>query len=208
MTLVKAGKIQNILPGVNIPKNDMIIRGFPFGYEIESPMTSSFDRDKIKIALAHQYVWIPGYSYPNAPEEKKFGKRIAGVQNGKWMGYDIVVYGDNHKGFVHLIENTIIFNCGTLMRRKSDEINYKPQIGLLAEDRNVYIHYLDTSKDKYLDNVEEIESELDELDLSAFMQELEKVSQTALDFKEAIQQVLNVKRISKGAKQVILEAME
>ena len=101
----------------------------------------------------------------------------------------------------------IIFNCGTLMRRKSDEIDYKPQVGLLLKSGEVIPHYLDISQDKYLETIEEGETK-SELDMTSFMEELEKLGNTALDFKEAMKQFFHTGKTSDEAKQIILKAME
>jgi len=202
-TLVKAGKIQDIKELTPIELSNFIICGFPFGSEI-CPL--NYTTDKLKIAIVHDYVWIPGHSYPDAPEGKKFGKRIAGIQSGKYFGYDVIVYGDNHKGFIHQIEDTTIFNCGTLMRRKSDEIDYRPQVGLLLESGEVIPHYLDISKDKYLDTMDTVEKP--DLDIADFISGLEKLGKTALDFRDAMKQFLDRGETSVEAKEIILNAME
>lgn len=204
LTLVKAGKIQNILPGCCVVKNDMVIQGFPFGYKITPCLRE--DKLKLHIAAVHDYVWIPGCSYPEAPKEKQI--KSTKLRNGKLMGYDVIIFGDNHKGFLTKVGKTTIFNCGTLMRRKSDEIDYKPQVGLLLESGKVIPHYLDISKDKYLETIEEEEVN-PELDMKSFMEELEKLDETAFDFAERMKQFLQrTKKISDQAKEIILNAME
>ena len=205
LTLVKADKIQNILPDCRVVKDNMVIQGFPFGYGITP--CSQKDKERLDIAVVHDYVWIPKYSYPDAPREKQLGVFTCTKKDERWKSYDVVVYGDNHKGFQIQFGKTTIFNCGTLMRRKSDEIDYKPQVGLLLKSGEVVPHYLDISQDKYLETMEgeEIESELD---IADFIKELEKLGTTALDFKDAINQFLHRGKTSDEAKQIIINAME
>jgi DNA repair exonuclease SbcCD nuclease subunit len=206
-TLVQAEKIQNVLPGalINISSSQITIYGFPFGHKLKLNKNES---KFIQIAMIHEYCWIKGHSYPGAPEENKFGKRKAGIdKNNKWLGYDIVIYGDNHKGFYTQIGETEIFNCGTLMRRKSDEINYKPQVGLIYSDGSVEPYYLDTSLDKYLD-VSETKDTNTELDISSFIEELSKLGEAAFDFSAAIKQYFAKHKTNKNVKNVILKAME
>jgi len=207
-TLLKSGKIIEITSGL-LPlfddDNRILVSGFPPGYSIES---CSYKGEEICIAVVHDYIWIPGHSYPNAPDEKGLRKLHRNPKGGKFYGYDIVVYGDNHKGFMTHAGRTTIFNCGTLMRRKSDEIDYKPQVGLLLESGEVVPHYLDISKDKYLETIEEEEVN-PELDMKSFIEELEKLDETAFDFAERMKQFLQqTKKISTQAKQIILNAME
>ena len=207
-TLVEAGKIANISPRDIImagPRLDL--SGFPPGYEIEL-LAKASEKDRISIAVIHDYVWIEGHSYPKAPDDKLIqGRKLHNkIYKGKYFGYDVVVYGDNHKGFVRRIGETAIFNCGTLMRRKSDEIDYKPQVGLLMSDGSVVPHYLDISQDKYITEAEErVKSTLD---MGGFFDELEKLGNTALNFKQAMEQFLHSGKTSPEAKQIILKAME
>lgn len=215
-TLVKAGKIKNLKPmGVTTVKlmngKRLVLCAYPPGYEIESIISGSQDdKDEgdIWIAVVHDYVWIPGHSYPKTPDEKRLKYY---PKHKKYFGYDVIVYGDNHKGFSTTMGRTPIFNCGTLMRRKSDEIDYKPQVGLLLESGKVVPHYLDTSEDKHLDAAEmggKKERERPDLDMAEFMDELGKLGKSALDFKDAMKQFLHSGKTSPEAEQIILKAME
>ena len=211
-TLVEAGKIKNILPNdIKIINNYLAVYGFPPGYKIErSKQNHNFDEDGFVIAVVHDYVWIKGSSYPDAPKDKSLQDRNNThnkIYDGKLYGYDVIVYGDNHKGFSKRIGETIIFNCGTLMRRKSDEIDYKPQVGLLLSNGEVVPHYLDISQDKYIEKAADTEVN-DSLDMSEFFNELEKLGNSALDFKEAMKQFLHSGKTLTEVKQIILDAME
>lgn len=196
LTLVYADKIQNVLPDCNVEVNNILVRGFPYGYEVTQCPKKR--KGMIHLALIHDYLWMHDKSYPNAPKENQ-------LRTGHWKGYDVQVYGDNHKGFLKRTKPVRFFNCGTLMRRKSDEINYKPQVGLLLEDGSVEPHYLDTSQDKYIDIPEATEE--GEFDMKAFIKELEELGDTALDFVDAMKQYIRTKKISPEAKTIILEAM-
>ena len=209
LTLVKADKIRNILPGVDIRKHDtnetfIVAQGFPFGYGIEPCCNEG---PCFKIAIVHDYVWSGKHKYPNAPVEKRVMNSNNKMINGKLYGNDVIVYGDNHKGFLTKVGKTTVFNCGTLMRRKSDEVDYRPQIGLLVESGEVIPHFLGTSKDKHLDEVQSARI-IEDLDLTDFMNELEKLGKTALDFKEAVKEFLVKGETSSKVKQIILKAME
>lgn len=211
-TLVKAGKICDMKPdGVTRIGEHLVLCAYPPGYGICPVNRCEDDRDKgdIWIAVVHDYVWIQGHSYPKAPQEKELKKdyKYNDALCGNHLGYNVIVYGDNHKGFGYSIGATQIFNCGTLTRRKSDEIDYKPQVGLLLENGNVAQYYLDTSEDKYLDTIEPAEEKPD-LDMSDFFDELEKLGKTALDFRDAMKQFLHNGKTSLQAKQIILKAME
>ena len=203
--LVNSNIIKEIKELSPIEFSNFIICGFPFDSEI---VQLNYTTKKLKIAIIHEYIWTGNHHYPNAPDEAKLTGDKTQYIDRKWFGYDVIVYGDNHKGFMVGMGKTTVFNCGTLMRRKSDEINYKPQVGLLLESGKVVPHYLDISEDKYIESDEiPVETE-EELDMSSFMQELERLGKTALDFMDAMKQFLHAGKTSDEAKQIILDAME
>ena len=197
-TLVEAGKI--------IHKERVIIKGmeikfFPFGKKIKSTLLKS--ASALHIAVSHEYKWIQGCSYSKASKENKIEYRKASRSND--LGYDIIIYGDNHIGFLTKQGKTQIFNCGSLMRIKSDQVNYKPQIGLLLECGKVVSHYLDISKDKYLElentNIKET------LDMKSLIQELEKLDSVDMDFSEVMVHYLKRNKIKKAICNIIIGAM-
>jgi len=214
-TLVIADVIKNMNALVDAqiwiggnPDENYIMSGFPYECKIvKVPKESS--KDLFEIAIVHDYIWKGFYCYPNAPKEKHIPKRNnKHMINDKYYGYDVIVYGDNHKGFTHKIGKTTIFNCGTLMRRKSDEVDYKPQVGLLYSDGSVEPHYLDISKDKHLTADEVKEAKLEEVDMEIFAEELRKLGSSALDFSESMKQFWTKNKTPKKVKDLILEAME
>jgi len=205
-TLINTGKIKNLTN--QFQTGDLILYGFPYGFKVEQKDDiGGYGKEFIHIAVVHEYRWIPGHSYPNAPTERKIHKRMSGVKGKKWLGYDAAVFGDNHIGFSTSVGNTQVFNCGAFMRRKSDEIDYKPQIGLLLESGKVEPYFLDTSKDKYLE-IQDDTNTKDALDMKSFIEELEKLGDTSLDFQEALKEYLEKNRIRKEVKEILLKSME
>jgi len=195
-TLVKAKKIR-ILKGTDIV-GGIEIRSFDWEEKIISNKQIS---GYFILGVAHQYVWIPEASYPDAPLEKKLDKG-----NTSLKGYDIFLFGDNHKGFTTHIRDTVIFNPGTLMRRKSDEIDYRPQVGLLTGSGSVINYYLSISKDKYLD-VQNITTNISNFDMASFFRELEKLGDSSLDFTDMVKQYLETHSLEKGIRTIILKAI-
>jgi DNA repair exonuclease SbcCD nuclease subunit len=209
-TLVEAGKINILRDTSSLGKNNIIrddipiiVYAVPFGGDFEP--ASKSEKNRLNVVIVHDYAWINGCSYPNAPREKQLGRKTASFRNKKWFGYDVVVYGDNHKGFLTQIGETQIFNCGTLMRRKSDEIDYIPQVGLLLDTGVVIPYFLDISKDEYIAEAKErVEPSLE---MGDFFDELEKLGKTALDFKESMEEFFRGGGMSAEANQIILDAM-
>jgi DNA repair exonuclease SbcCD nuclease subunit len=212
-TLHHMGVIKALLDGVGTQiATGVRVWTFPFGRRIRSPI-HGVDKRELNIALIHDYVWTEGHKFPKAPKGKNIS-RIAAKHNmcgNKLFGYDVIVYGDNHKGFLKKIGKTTVFNCGTLMRRKSDEIDYRPQVGLLYGDGSVERHYLDVSADRYIP-VEEarvIENKREqELDMTRLSKELRTMSITALDFVVVMEQIWEAEKVSNGVRRIIQKAME
>ena len=205
-TLVIAGKIQNILPfGYDVFRT-LNISAFPFGV----PITSCKKSKRINIALVHQYVCTYKSDYPGAPEKSHIKYICANTKliENKLYGYDVIIYGDNHKGFTSHVGDTVIWNCGTLMRRKSDEINYKPRVGLLFSNGVVEPYYLDQSQDKYL-SAEQSKKLIEQsaIDFKKFAKELSELSDSELDFQEAWKFYVLKNNVSKEIDNIVWDAM-
>lgn len=200
-TLCDNGIIKEIKYGIPFECSDFIAYGFPWEKDIEPLLDNT--NPKIKIAIAHQYVWITNYGYKMAAPELKL------TNSKRFNGYDVLIFGDNHMGFTTTTNKgkIAVFNCGSLMRRASDEINYQPQIGLLTKDGNVISHLLDTSEDKYIPSTDESEI-IEDIDLTAVIKGLEKLGKTALDFSEAMKEFNRQGTLSKEAWKILLKAME
>jgi DNA repair exonuclease SbcCD nuclease subunit len=176
------------------------IEAFPWGHPLTPPRYKG--KDRLKVALIHRYVWTMGKAYPGAPKEDNVLS-----QTKSYKGWDVVVYGDNHKGFLSKKGKTTIFNCGALQRRKSDEIGYRPQVGILFRDGTVKPHRLDISEDVIEETARVREAEED-MELTEFLVELNKLQDTELDFEEAMKRVLQEKKPGGLVREMILEAME
>ena len=198
-TLVKAGKIKNIKTDWRYDaQTGFAFRGFPFGSKLK-PCT--IEDSPLKIALIHEYRWIKGSSYPGAPVVDKLSEAISK------HGYDVIVYGDNHKGFIYTAGDTIVFNCGSLMRRHSDEIDYRPQVGLLLESGKVVPHFLDISADKYIEGVDD-SAPVEEMDMSEFIEELKKLGETGLEFVQRVERFFKKNKTKKVVQKIIRKGME
>jgi DNA repair exonuclease SbcCD nuclease subunit len=176
------------------------VQSFPWGFPIK-PFPSQSDKN-MSVALVHSYIWVEGKSYPGAPKEARMSSKRKDLE-----GYDVAVFGDNHKGFLTHCGATTVFNCGGLMRRKSDEIEYTPQVGLLHQSGKVTIHELDTSQD-IITKTTEKEPTDEDMELQEFLERLTGLENSCLDFREAVKQALDQKKLSKAVTKIILEAMD
>lgn len=211
-TLALAGKIGVICPDLIVePTREddssygtgLQLHGFPWGFPI-TPLDKRDTNDLMfDLAVKHAYIYTdktPGYL--GAPIEQHYRCYAKELK-----GYDAAVFGDNHKPFSVTTEHGCrIFNCGGFMRRKMDEIDHKPSVGLLHPDKTITRHYLDVSDDKFLDPkqmVKGISSEnMDEL-----MAELGKLTDTAINFFDALRQALDKDDVKTSVKTIIRSIM-
>ncbi len=201
-TLVEAGKLIDLKPGEPISVNNLRLHGFPFDSAVKS-----FDNPHnlaLEVAVIHAYCWYDRKKYPDAPETHHASKWTK-----KLKGYDIAVFGDNHIPFeIGSDSQCTIFNCGSLQRRRSDERDYRPSVGLLHDNGRVERHYLDVSADKFTDAVSYNNSEESNGDIEGFVAELAELGDKVLDFPAAIDLAMEKRKTSKEQRAIVLTAME
>lgn len=207
-TLVKAGKIVNLEPGKPVGVGTMQLWGFPCGTPVETcPPTAHLGID---VAVVHKYIWSKDTGYPGAPQDGYFMK----VQK-QLKGFDVAVFGDNHKSFQTggkkdpEYDFPMIFNCGGFMRRKSDEREYQPTVGLLRSDGTITRCELDVSEDKFLDEGDIPQSLRDNgIGMETFIEELSALGDAAIDFSQAIHRLLEREKVSPAVKKIVLASLD
>ena len=178
----------------------LAVWGWSWGFDVE-PLEESTS-SVLDVAVIHSYCWTTDRHYPNAPDEK----RVTAYKD-RLKGYDVAVFGDNHKGFTAKSGDCTVFNCGRLMNRRMDERNGKPQVGLLHDDGTITSHYLDTSKDKYIDPSRVLETKT-ETDVGEFMDELRELEVDSTDFRECVLRYLDDHHVEDGVREKVLVALE
>lgn len=205
-TLVEAGKIVNLEPGKPLGVGTMQLWGFPWGTPVEPcPETAYLGLD---VAVIHSYLWTEKSrsGYPGAPKEKRLV-----VYAKKLKGYDAAVFGDNHKGFQSFVPSLgcRVLNCGGYMRRKSDERDYQPTVGLLRSDGTITRYKLDVSEDKFLDSGDIPQSLRDNnIGFDTFLEELSAFGDAAINFNEAVHRLLEREKVSPVVKRIVLASLE
>lgn len=208
-TLVEAGAITNLTPATgkmtlaNKPKR-LLVYGFPWGFPVR-PIPESFRRTgELQIALVHAYLWNdPDDAYPNAPES---GMLIHCV---KWFqGYDVVVSGDNHQHWACSTDKLNVWNCGSLMRRRSDQRDHQPRVGIVYSNGSVRPHFLDVSKDEFRDVPDDVTPENAGLDTEELIRQLRSLGDSALNFKEAVLAYCRANPVAAEARRLALSFLE
>ena len=183
-------------------RSPLRLHGFPWGVK---PRSLKQPHDlMLEVAVVHRMIWTRKTGYPNAPEDHRlnaYAKRL--------KGYDVAVFGDNHKSFCSKLGDTLVWNCGSLFRRTVDQIGFRPSVGLLHSDGTITRHYLDCSEDRFVEADELKDLEAAGLgDLSEFVDELNALGGAVVDFREALHRYLDTKRVPEAVRRVILQALE
>lgn len=190
-TLVEADKIRHLDFYKEVRyENEMQICGFSCGQEIRPPLGNI----GIWIAVIHDYIWwTPKDAYKGAPREKQLRFQLERLK-----GYDVALFGDNHSAICYNADkeepkgNSTVFNAGTFMRRRSDERSHEPHVGILYSDGSIKRKYLDTSKDKWREEVYIIEENLAELQPNEVAETLRSLSDVGSNFSEAIRRAASL----------------
>lgn len=202
-TLVEAGKIVDLKPGEPLSIGPLRLWGFPWGTPVV-PCDKPHDV-ALEVAVIHAYVWVRNCGYFGAPEEKL----VSGYKKSL-RGYNVAVFGDNHQGFrVNPTIGQEILNCGGFMRRKSDERDYRPRVGLLHLNGHITRHFLDVSKDKFLGE-DEVPRLLGNngIESAALIEELSALGDAAIDFADTVRGLLERKTVPPAVKRIVLAALE
>lgn len=151
------------------------------------------------IAVVHKYIWqSKKNSYPGAPTDAHIDVICKQLE-----GFDLAVFGDNHKGFLVTDTKPQILNCGGFMRRKADEIDYRPAVGLLHKSGKVEQHFLPLDNE-VIEAVEE-PNKIGEADFSEFMDRLTSLGADPLDFVELLEQA--ARKEEKNVEEVLTETI-
>ncbi|MCK9570181.1 metallophosphoesterase [Candidatus Pacearchaeota archaeon] len=203
-TLVKAGTIKPLGKSeslLQLPPRNIRMNGFPWGVELEHPNGTDVS---IHVAVVHSFLWIKDRCYIGAPIEQNLTQ-----YQDRLRGYDVAVFGDNHQSFLAKCNNTIVFNCGCLIPRKSNERFAKPSVGVLYADGSVKQQFLDTSEDKWIEESHSVVMAMeDQQEMIKFVEGLRSVNSEWVDFKSAVIRYLEDHSVVPGVKKLILKVME
>lgn len=201
-TLVAAGKVTQLGPEPTFT-SELALYGTPFGGPVPPVDRARNGPFCLHVLLTHEYLWVPGRTYEGAPRECRLAKVAR-----KFRDFDVVVVGDNHLGFSRVLKNdTRVMNCGTLMRRKSSEAHYRPTVGMIHATGDTSLHRLDCSRDRLTELVpDEPEQNYDEVD--EFVDQLGRLEVDSIDYRDNITKALRSKRVRRGVRDAVLEAMD
>lgn len=201
-TLTLAGKYKVLFEtNTCIPINSISsCIGFPFGVPVDV-IRRSKQKEELAIGMVHEYTWIKGKSFPDAPAEGNAATKP------DWQGYDIMITGDNHIPFLIRCGKCLIYNPGSLMRRNSDQLNHEPEVGLIWSTGEIQQIKLNISEDVF-DQTAADEVTPENPKLKEFLDGLLSLQDVTLDFVTTVLQTIKKRRPSKMVQEMLLKAME
>lgn len=184
MTLIQAGKVTRLFAK---PSNkvhpDVLTTGFACGQE---PCVGPIDSDRLNLAVVHAYCY-EGHTYPGVNPHYHWSNWIERLK-----GYDVVHFGDNHTAIHVARKDTTLFGAGAFIRRRGDERHLKPHVGILMSNGTVEKRYLDTSKDKWVEGLDEVAAGTAGVDCNDFLEALLDMGNAGIDFNEAVREYMRL----------------
>lgn len=202
-TLVEAGVMENLYPGRPVVAQNykVAMHGIPWGFDIEPCQR---DRYAVNLAVVHRYIWVTGKGYLDAPSESHYR-----VTRDLLTGYDVAVFGDNHKGFLTTpLKGCRVLNCGGFMARKSDERNAKPSFGCLYDDGKVERVSFDISEDKWIDSDGPAVDLGLQIDIGSLASELAALEGDTLDFVDLLTHYLDDQNVDQDVRRLVVQALD
>lgn len=210
-TLVQAGVIENIpVDEWRLIRSNIRVHAFPWGFPITPPAEPD-DGIAIQVALVHKYIWRDATNcYHGASVDSSVDSLAT---RGDFKGYHALFFGDNHSGFIAGggAKGPTIFNCGTLIRRRSDEYAYTPRVGLLKSDGSIEAHFLDVNDDKFIpaaDNTSLYTSMRQHTGMKEFIEGLERLENSGINFVDTIKREMIKQKLSGAEQAIILHVLE
>ena len=172
--------------------------GFSWGTELQ-PCKWPAKTFGSRLAVVHKYVWVEGKGHKKATQDSRLKKVMKDLD-----GFDNILFGDNHQ----TIHAGKAFNPGSLMRRRIDQINHKPCVGLLHNDNTIVKHYLDCTQDKFLQPEEVIEKAEGQTELHNLMVDLTASTDNSIDFAQAVKFWIEKNKPGSRVRKILLSALE
>lgn len=198
-TLVEAGVVTYLEPGRPCHIENLILHGFPWGVPVV-PNTLPPSTWGLHVAVIHQCIWTKRTGFTGARKEDSYLQTLP-----KLEGYDVAVFGDNHKHF----RKGKVWNCGGFIRRTIIEKDHNPCMGLLQFDGQIKTSWLNTDKDKFIDTAKAGEEllELTENFTRGLMDILSLIEEGSVDFIQKLKYALASPKIKDSVKAILTKAL-
>lgn len=208
--LVEAERIKHLLPDGSLltsPGDDhdksFWLCGFGWGVELTA---RKLEWKCVTVAVCHRHVYFTSDTAHPGVAEDALVSRVA----KKLRGWDVAVFGDNHKGFSWTVGGSdlpAVFNCGGFIPRRADERHVKGgRVGLLMSDRTVQEVFMPTEGDRWLDDKEP--DRPGAADFDRFVKAVSGVVDSKFDFVATVERLLNDRRVTEAVKKLVREVVQ
>lgn len=208
-TLVEAGTIIDMPPKrvFSLQGTDWFIEGFPWGTE-PRPRTGAISGNVL--AVMHHHCWHERMPFAVNSSDVIFNITML------LAGYRAVAIGDNHNGAcVNMTpganEQMRAFLNGSFMRRKSDEINRNPWVGILQQNGDIWPRRLDAQYDKFRTPDSKIETATG-VDATELLSLLQRAGDAVVTYREAVavemKRIFKRDKIASGIDKMVLDELE
>jgi DNA repair exonuclease SbcCD nuclease subunit len=190
--LVRVGKIMDISRG-SCQVGGLKVSGYGWGVPLEDRPGENPD-----VALVHRYVWSnPETSHPQADKRSHVSRIFRKLQRP-----EVIFCGDNHVPFRVRLGKRLVVNCGTFIRRHSNERDYPIGICYLRSDGTV-VREKYSGEDSFASFSEE-----ERRQFTRFVKELESLAEHDMDFEKLVRSSVETSSLSELAKRYILLSLE
>lgn len=205
-TLVEAGRITNLEPVKPIGTGELILWGFPWGTNLDCLYKGSINLICLHVAVVHHFIFTSSTGYPGAKEEYR-----ANTVRANLKGFDVAVFGDNHKGFTLNKKSEVpaVINNGVFMRRRSDEEEYEPCVGVIYSDGSVERIPLEVKEVFHRVKEDREKTHTDPSpNFRNLINQLGNLTEVAGDFREEIKRELARREPNPSVQRILWQAME
>lgn len=169
------------------------------------------DKRRFRNVIAlHAYCWNDDWNDDSTRHKDCKESDHTAEWQKKLKGYDVAIFGDNHKGFNRPAQNggPRIYNTGGPINRNSDEKGVRKHVGLIYSDGTVKKHYLDNSGEKWKDAEELLTNPTERLESAEFLQDLSEVGAEFFDFCSSVMRHLKKKGVREDVQRMVTEILK
>ena len=196
-----------IVDGILHPeyRGEFAIYAYPYGtFDHKSASTVKKDPDYCNVLMLHEFIW-PGLKppFPNAP-----GYMAQALLRKLHKSFDLIISGDNHRGFVETYEDCTLINPGSMMRATADLAQYEPRCYLYygPAKRAVPAYYPidhEVHSTEHLDVVKGRDARI-----AAYIKHMNTQWEHGLSFKANLEEFFKVNKTPKLVKELIWHHLE
>ena len=190
--------IKNFSINFNENFSDIFIHSSSFGEAITAPLNNKYNVLIIHKMIIKEKLWEKQTDYV---EGNSF------LKNNK---FDLIISGDNHKFFIENVEDRFLFNCGSMLRSNTTQLEHIPKIVVFDTQKLKYeiinIPIEEAEKVFAVDKILRDKEKNEKLD--SFISGLSKQKTMELNFESNLNEYTKINLIDEDIKKIIKECMK